>query len=77
MLVKIASKCYTDVKHPLHREWSSIGLKYCCADCVENVNYLQELQLQDVILDESLKAKGLSAVMEGSEVKIEINRPNE
>jgi len=71
----IMSRCTTDFKNPLAREWALLCLRNCCEGNRENQEYIDSINIvQDVVQDEELLSKGISVSIDNASGKIKFNR---
>ncbi len=71
----IMSRCTTDFKNPLAREWALLCLRNCCEGSSENQAYIDNINIvQDVVQDEELLAKGITVSIDNASGKIKFNK---
>ena len=71
----VMSRCTTDFKNPLAREWALLCLRNCCEGSSENQAYIDNINIvQDVVQDEELQAKGITVSIDNANGKIKFNK---
>lgn len=70
----LLSRCTTDFKNPLAREWSLICVRNLTEGNEDNQRYIEELKLQNVFQDDVLQQQGINIEMDNVTGKIKVNQ---
>ena len=63
-LATVLGYCATDFSNPLAREWALLTVRNACENNETNQRFIESLQPQGVVQDESLRSRGISVEMD-------------